>query len=222
MIKNYLNLDKILMKKILLVLIFFSLIYFLNLYASGPPVDTDGNISTDYIALKISKEQLELVGNSRVFKLEKNQLAILKKLNVGFPEVIRIITPSFQECSCNLATYGIWNKRDQICIVFDQIMRDKIDADKNLMKEKANDLTKNTAYVYVNDKAEIFLNRKKITPDNLKDIIKKLISIKESSKIVYINLPPRIDKETNEKIIQLFIDLEKFGKKFNVAVYEDG
>jgi biopolymer transport protein ExbD len=208
------------MKKSIMILLFLVFVY--QIGAEGPPIEPDGALNVEHIALKLNKEQLALIGSSRVFKLEKEQLALLRKINPAFPEAIRVLTPSFQDCSCSLSTYGVWNKRDQVCIAIKQIMRDKSDADKDVLKPKTADLTKSSAYVYVNDKGEMYLNQKLITQNELNEIIKKLVSDKDISKMVYLNLPPRVDKETNEKIIKMFSELEKVGKKFEVAIYEDG
>lgn len=202
------------------VLILFLIVY--SIGAEGPPIEPDGAMNVEHIALKLNKEQLALIGNSRVFKLEKEQLALIRKINPEFPDAIRVLTPSFQDCSCSLSTYGIWNKRDQVCIAIKQIMRGKNDADKDVLKPKTGDLTKSSAYVYVNDKGELYLNQKLITQNELNEIIKKLVSDKDISKMVYLNLPPRVDKETNDKIIKMFSELEKFGKKHEVPIYEDG
>lgn len=202
------------------VLILLVLVY--SIGAEGPPIEPDGTMNVEHIALKLNKEQLTLIGKSRVFKLEKEQLALVRKINPEFPEAIRVLTPSFQDCSCSLTTYGVWNKREQVCIAIKQIMREKSDGDKDVLKPKTGDLTKSSAYVYVNDKGELFLNQKLITQNELNEIIKKLVSDKDISKMVYLNLPPRVDKETNDKIIKMFSELEKFGKKFEVAIYEDG
>lgn len=194
--------------------------YLIN--ADGPPIDFDGTVSVDHLAIKLSKEQLERVGYSRILKLEKEQLALIRKINPDFPEIIRVITPSFEDCPCNNGIYGIWNKKSQVCIAINQITRDKKHAEKNLLNNKIDDLTKNTAYLYMDSNADIYLNQKKITLEKLNEIMKKLTTVQDGAKFIFINMPPKIDKETNEKIINILKDLKEKGKQLDVKIYETG
>lgn len=210
------------MKSSIFKFVLLFLVICLSMKADGPPIDDDGSVNVEHIALVLSKEQLTMVGSRRILKLEKEQLSLIRKINPDFPAAIRVITPSYQDCTCSLPAYGIWTKQFQVCIAIYQIKSNDQQITKDILKEKIDDLTKNSAYIYVNEKGELFLNNKLITQKALEEIIKKLEVDKESKKMVFLNLPPRIDKKTNEKIVQIINDLEVFGKKYNVEVYEAG
>lgn len=210
------------MKHLILAFVLLFLAICLSMKADGPPIDDDGSVNVEHIALVLNKEQLAMVGSIRILKLEKEQLSLIRKINPDFPAAIRVISPSYQDCTCALPAYGIWTKRLQVCIALYQIKSNDQQITKDILKEKRDDLAKNSAYVYVNDKGELFLNNKLITQKALEDIIKKLEVDKENLKMVFLNLPPVIDKKTNEKIFQMIKDLQAFGKNLNVAVYEAG
>ena len=57
------------------------LVICLSMKADGPPIDDDGSVNVEHIALVLSKEQLPMVGSRRILKLEKEQLSLIRKIN---------------------------------------------------------------------------------------------------------------------------------------------
>ncbi len=101
------------MKKHELIIIICLLFSALKVQADGPPVKKNGTITTEHLEIKITSEQLNLIEKSHIVELTEQQHELLKKYYKNIPNKFVLLTPHFNDCTCDLI-YLVWNRKHTI------------------------------------------------------------------------------------------------------------
>ncbi len=211
-----------------------------NIFADGPPIDKNGNITEDHIVVILSKDQLKQVGRHRVLTLTDEQYETLRKICNVFPKKIWAITPHWKLCTCE-KIYCIWNKRNQVGIPH-KVVNYACDLGQSFVRHH-NELIESTLSMeslpsssfwkpLVKDKSwcvtltmdyqgKIYCAGRIIGIDDIeKGLSESPESIGRFKNTVFLSPPPFIDKETDKKI-KILIDQVRnsaFKKGINVEI----
>ena len=83
-------------------------------FADGPPIDKNGNISVPHIILELDEQQSSFLNSHRYLKLsdkQKNKLG-----ETWSTDEIEVLDPFYNDCTCG-RIYGIWISPKEIAIL---------------------------------------------------------------------------------------------------------
>lgn len=112
------------MKKILIAIIaILCLCPFSALRADGPPVDQKtGKLTCKSIRFDMDAKQVQQAERIGYVELSGEQIQKLKKMNPEFDAKLLMIVPvPYQDCTCGMGVYGIWNRNASFEIPVQQI-----------------------------------------------------------------------------------------------------
>jgi hypothetical protein len=200
-------------------------------FADGPPVDSKGKITTDYFAIHIDSAQIEQASRTWAIELTKEQIVTLQKLNKKMSvNVLDILTFPYNDCTCGMFIYGIWNKKDSVSIPLyfikdyksyynDLEPNQKKYYNKRTMKDVIKKLSSTS--IFIDFDCNCYIKNKLVTDKDIKKLIDKL-SKKKSSKhsgddqIIWFNTVPFLDKKIEKNIRKKVAKFKAYCKKKNI------
>ena len=84
--------------------------------ADGPPVNIDGTIDGEHVVLHLSQAEQDEVGRWRFLTVSPAHWKALRKRMRRVPEVLQIVTPFYDDCTCDIPVYGIWNRPFEVAV----------------------------------------------------------------------------------------------------------
>jgi hypothetical protein len=84
--------------------------------ADGPPVDVDGRVFAERVILHLSQAEQAEVGRWRTLTLSTAHGRALRKRMRRVPEVLQIVTFFYDDCTCEMPVYGIWNRPFEVAV----------------------------------------------------------------------------------------------------------
>lgn len=198
--------------------------------ADGPPIH-NGQISVPYVSLKLSDEQVKQAGIYRYIELSVDQKAALQKIaKTNIPNMLMIITAPYNDCSCGLYLYGLWAKKNEVQIPKSDLeylheVDGLDDSEIDLYKLKSMDeVKKEMSPTELNIDLSGTVYQKGIVVNNLNNALSILAAEARKSdasdeKYVWVNTPPFIDNQTQEKTKTAFINIKKFFSEKGYEVY---
>ena len=181
-----------------------------HIIADGPPVKPDGTITQKYIPFKLTNEQIEEVGRTRILTLNKTQVAVLRKLSKVLPEKLPILTPYYNDCSCD-TLYLIWNKKSSVGLLTEEIKNfEEIYQyyKKTFGYQKVLD-NWTTGQIIIDSLGDLYYDTKKINTNDVEVLVKDKVSKKVEEVSLILNYPPYINKEINKKIKSVTDELRR-------------
>lgn len=180
-------------------------------FAEGPPVDEDGKVFVDHVVLHLTDDQMGLIETKRLVEFTPSQLATLKVLSPQIPQVIPVVTPSYNNCTCELLLYGIWNGRRQIAIPLllfghEGWAKYALAFDKQITSWGSD-------FFVIDTQANIYLHGKRIAKEDVIQIAKQT-----ESGVAFIDRPLVQSPQVNSKVEHLLKFLVREGKKSKVQV----
>jgi hypothetical protein len=166
-----------------------------KLLADGPPIDTTGHISCNYISVKITKSQKEHLQSHRWLSLNKEQRKKLTFLNL--PKFVDVFDPFHHDCTCG-QIYGMWYQEDSIAFcVRDSGRSSELDYDDDEIGGWYNNDSnfvgrKNKDAAFISLDGKVFYMDHQISIDDLRKI--------SLENYIFIYLPP-IAKSKNPGLI---------------------
>jgi hypothetical protein len=215
----------------LIISIITVLFIFNYIYADGPPVDEDGNISVMHLVFYFDSLQLEHIQYSSYFELNDEQMKVLLKINPLLKREFIFISPFYNDCTCGM-TYAIWNKEKSFAIPIYNIFNDYEDL---LNEDEVSEIEEYEekdywehdnsygAYIFIGSDTNLYFNKKRQSIENIYSIIEN-ISNKEnkSYRFIMVRKPPKINDDIDNSINDLILRIESAVKKYSIKLQITG
>lgn len=183
------------MRNILILALVLGLLHG-TLIADGPPMDEEGKVTTDFVTLTLTDTQLQQAGATRWIELTKDQRAKIKKAEGPDLRLLELITPHYDDCTCDMPAYAIWNKEKSVDF---PIYRD---SDERNMLSWSEVVKKAHPAVFLIDLRGKIYNRNVLLKEGALE--KQIEKLKKGSS-VFIERPPFV----NEKVVKSALVAEK-------------
>lgn len=180
-------------------------------FAEGPPVDEDGKVFVDHVVLHLTDDQMELIETKRLVEFTPSQHKSLKALNPSVPSVIPVIGSSYNNCTCELLLYGIWNNQGQIAIPLFLFGGDETWIKYAPIFDKQITAWGSDFFV-IDTKANIYWQGRRVAK---KDVIQ---IAKQTGSIAFMDRPLMQSPQVAAKVEHLLKFLVKEGKKSKVQI----
>ena len=76
----------------------------------GPPIRKDGKITVPHMTLQLTPSQFRQIERTHIATLTDDQFARVRRYEPRFPRIWPVVTPDYNNCTCALNMYLIWDK----------------------------------------------------------------------------------------------------------------
>jgi len=224
------------MRKYLICSIFLLIIVVLQLNGDGPPMDKDGNIiRSEFVRLELNDAQLKQVNTMRVFELTEAQNKKLAEKKIAKLKIMEVITQHYDDCTCGMGTYGIWNKPKSVDVPFwggvkkkepevekkpevksESVGYGEIPEIPDNIKDYIVQMSENV--ITLNTDGKMFVKDKQVL---IAYIEKNMLKMEQDGKSISIKWPPFFDDKIKKKAMETDALIRKIGAKHKVMVYPE-
>jgi hypothetical protein len=199
--------------------------------SDGPPVDGHGNIGTKhFLTLALTDTQKEVIERTHIVSFTAKQKTIMKEWLSREPDSAIALTPSYNDCTCGMGFYVIWNKKDIVSIpieynfseyryepsMFNEGVTEELNAEikeeRKLLKEWDRRL------ILIGTAGKIYFNRKEVKRDQLVSLFKgpkkQLLSL--------ISLPPAEDEAQRVHLTSIANEIAKIAEENGISLSVEG
>lgn len=237
------------MKKFLLLIIAILAICPLAiLRADGPPVNQKtGKLTCKSIKFKMDTKQVSQAERVGYIELTNQQIDKLKKINKKFDAKLLMIVPvPYQDCTCGMGVYGIWNKNSSFEIPYDQLKQlnfKPLDSDGEGIEDYGEeyDIPKNftidsiaknssRSNIFIGLDGKIYIQSMETPVEKVFSMIDEIASIPEEKaselkandvrRDLYISAPVLTDKKVKTKVFATMKLIKDHAKKKNVSCWD--
>jgi len=183
--------------------------------ADGLPI-INGELSIPHIKLKLSSDQVIQAGVFRYIELNEFQKKQLRDTtNRYIPNLLRVVTAPYNDCSCGMIFYGLWSDNYEVQVPKRGLDDLELVIEEGLLEEakNLNELSKNLPIrvLNINLNGDIYQNGKIV--NNLAQSISKINEDKPEygdGKYIFVNTPPLRKDEVIDKVISSYKNLYKY------------
>lgn len=190
--------------------------------ADGPPVNIDGTIGGEHVVLHLSQAEQDEVGRWRSLTVSPAHRKALRKRMRRVPEVLQIVTPFYDDCTCDMPVYGIWNRPFEVAVPIearaegpssDEFERKRITRKEETAGRAAAAKRAPDPYLYMDIEGRLYCNGREINLDEAIRIADGLKAKDWKNDSLYVDRPPHRDPATTERIRATLAVLADYCKK---------
>lgn len=182
----------------LIFLVFASL----NLLADGPPIDTAGNITCNFISIQLDKAQIKHLETHRWIKLNPAQQQRLHFLNL--PKYVGVIDPFHRDCTCG-QVYGMWYSPDKLAFCYNDTTKTEIIDEPELIEHYNNDTiftrNNNPNDFYISTGGQLLYKGKPISMSRFQKITESIMK-GEDNRFIFIYQPPMSNNKNADLVLK--------------------
>jgi hypothetical protein len=196
--------------------------------ADGPPVDLNGKVHGEHVVLRLSQAQQDEVGRWRTLILTPEQRRSLGKRMRRVPEALIIVTPFMDDCTCDLAMFGIWNRPFEVAVPIEShptdASADEFERKRTTRKEIETGRRKMAGlapapYVEMDIEGKLYTHGREISIEEVLRILDSLTPKNWKEESLYIDRPPHRDSATTERIRQTIATLTESCAKKSLRIF---
>ena len=196
--------------------------------ADGPPVGVDGRVYGEHVVLQLSQAQQYEVGRWRTLILTPEQRRNLRKRMRRIPEALIIVTPFMDDCTCDIAMFGIWNRSFEVAVPIESrpadASADEFERKRTTRKEIEAGRQKMAGlapvpYATMDIDGNLYVNGREVSIEEVQRIVFSLTEKGRKRGSLHIDRPPHRDPATTERIRQTIATLTEFCARTSVDIF---